>query len=204
MVSLSRTLHPQQFIVSLPFPHSGSSLSFLSPSKLWNPPLLFGAPCIPLFSLVVAGLFFTSFFSFTLCASLSLPKWALSCYSRQIVPEVCAQSVLLTSLLGIQHPTPSLLCATQRNLSLLLSWRSCGGTVWLCRALASLLLNHQSAACVGWSVWADTSVLRAAYSMQRGAFSGCHMLMTRSYKGLWHHPCMCAAQLNAPKIMLKK
>lgn len=131
-----------------------STARFLSPSQLFHPLFLaLTASYYVILSQIIILLFFTSL-------SHSLSLWASSCCSSYSVPEGCAEHQVTRfsplSLCSCTPPLPpfphSLLCTTQSTLFLHCITKGLWGAVWLCRALASHLLNHQSAASVGCSV----------------------------------------------------
>lgn len=96
---------------------------------------------------------------------LSLPKWASSCCSSYSVPErLCRASShqIFTPLFVFLHPPPfPSLHHTEYSLSQFIT-KGLWGAVWLCRALASHLLNHQSA--VRLLRLTDTSLLLVTYA----------------------------------------
>lgn len=160
MAGLSRSLHPTY-----------STSPFLVSSQLFHLLFLaFAASSYVILSLIIIFLFFF-FFYFSLYLS-SLPKWALSCCSDYSVPDGCAEHPFTRFSPPSPAPAfPSLHHTEQSFPPCIIK-----GTVGRSMALALQLLNHQSAVSACCSVGSDTSLLLAAYSMQRGTSSGCHSL----------------------------
>lgn len=161
MAGLSHSLHPTY-----------STSPFLVSSQLFHPLFLaFAASSYVILSLIII----VQFFFFT---SLSISPLSPSGRCHAAVT-----TVYLTAVQSIHSPGfhPSLCAPAPAFPSLHHTeqfFPPCiiKGTVGRSMAPALQLLNHQSAVSACCSVGSDTSLLLAAYSMQRGTSSGCHSL----------------------------